>query len=516
MRRITIQCWMGLLVVIVLTFCPLTSFAEAISPVSTYVVPGLEEFNWMHPLIDAHKEYRGFIGHPGGQTAYIFDPVGHVVDSIIFADSVESVKGYWSEEHNGPVMFAVRYNSAQKLWDVSYTRGYPDITIYTATPVGDDYIIDSATHIVCLGDFVFADARELTSLSVGLDIIYDKTGVPNKLAVRAGMRWFEWANTHGTWYYPEFSYGIVSLDLKEEISVDCASTLAIANLDGDTTLDRAVANNYRIDHSDDPWNSYYVYGTWNSINLGNGVSSRKHTNQGSSFFWISGDFVPEKQYDEVIYYGSAYDLLGLHGDPTLHIACYSLRDTAIIEEWYVEDEIRLHYLWYSENKIISYSRQQFVKQLDLAVGIWLDSTQLDRNIAYPTFFGIGTPEILSVLGRIHDTLFVYQLNILTDVEETQDHLLPSSMKLYPNYPNPFNGTTTIRFDNLINQHLSLSIYNILGQTVTVLLDQYMDVGSHTIQWGGLDRKGHPVASGIYFVKLSSAAETKTIRVNYIK
>ncbi|MBD3225176.1 MAG: T9SS type A sorting domain-containing protein [Caldithrix sp.] len=81
--------------------------------------------------------------------------------------------------------------------------------------------------------------------------------------------------------------------------------------------------------------------------------------------------------------------------------------------------------------------------------------------------------------------------------------------LYPNYPNPFNPSTTIRFELLKGGPTKLIIYNLLGQKVKVLADGYYNSGRHTIQWNGKDRTGRPLPSGVYFLHLQSADYTET-------
>ena len=69
-------------------------------------------------------------------------------------------------------------------------------------------------------------------------------------------------------------------------------------------------------------------------------------------------------------------------------------------------------------------------------------------------------------------------------------------RLYQNYPNPFNPLTTINFDVKEYGHVTLKIFNILGQQVLTLVDEPMDMGRYTTPF---DATG--LASGIYFYQL---------------
>jgi hypothetical protein len=82
--------------------------------------------------------------------------------------------------------------------------------------------------------------------------------------------------------------------------------------------------------------------------------------------------------------------------------------------------------------------------------------------------------------------------------------------LYQNYPNPFNPKTNIRFEIAKPQKLNLKIFNNQGRFVRSLLNNSMKTGRHELSWDGLDERGNPVSSGIYFYILQGA-EFKQVR-----
>ncbi len=88
------------------------------------------------------------------------------------------------------------------------------------------------------------------------------------------------------------------------------------------------------------------------------------------------------------------------------------------------------------------------------------------------------------------------ISIEDDVSE--GNVLPEKYTLYQNYPNPFNPKTTIRFDLVENQHVSLIVYDILGREVTSLVDQRMDPGYHRVSFDA-----SRLASGIYFYEVKT-------------
>ncbi len=85
-----------------------------------------------------------------------------------------------------------------------------------------------------------------------------------------------------------------------------------------------------------------------------------------------------------------------------------------------------------------------------------------------------------------------------------DHGATPLARLHGNYPNPFNPTTTFRFDLKYREQVHLSIYNVAGREIRTLLDEERDGGSHEIVWDGRDESGEPVPSGVYYYRLRAA------------
>lgn len=84
---------------------------------------------------------------------------------------------------------------------------------------------------------------------------------------------------------------------------------------------------------------------------------------------------------------------------------------------------------------------------------------------------------------------------------------PSSVFLFNNFPNPFNPTTTIKFYLPVKSKVKVTVYDLLGAEVAVLLDEERDVGEHYAFWGGKNRSGMSVASGVYLYRVSTPSTT---------
>lgn len=88
--------------------------------------------------------------------------------------------------------------------------------------------------------------------------------------------------------------------------------------------------------------------------------------------------------------------------------------------------------------------------------------------------------------------------------------------LLGNYPNPFNPTTTIGFNLSTASHVRLDVYNVSGQKIASLLDEYKSAGVHFVKWDGKSVSGGQVASGIYFYRLEAGRDSDTKKMILMK
>jgi hypothetical protein len=93
----------------------------------------------------------------------------------------------------------------------------------------------------------------------------------------------------------------------------------------------------------------------------------------------------------------------------------------------------------------------------------------------------------------------------TNLTGITNSILPitGQYRLYTNYPNPFNPSTNVPFEigGITTQRTIVFIYNVMGQRVKKLLDEYLTPGLHQVSWDGRDAIGQQVSSGIYFVEI---------------
>ena len=85
-----------------------------------------------------------------------------------------------------------------------------------------------------------------------------------------------------------------------------------------------------------------------------------------------------------------------------------------------------------------------------------------------------------------------------------DQVLPQALSLEPNYPNPFNAATTIRYELAVATLVQIAVYDMAGQQVRVLVDEWRAAGRHAVGWNGVDSEGRASASGIYVYEMTAA------------
>jgi hypothetical protein len=104
----------------------------------------------------------------------------------------------------------------------------------------------------------------------------------------------------------------------------------------------------------------------------------------------------------------------------------------------------------------------------------------------------------------------------TIINRLGSSIVPETFTLDQNRPNPFNPETEISYSLPEGCDVKLDIYNITGQKVTTIVDQYQDAGTHSVIWNGHDESGNQVASGIYFYRLTTNAYTEAKKMILMK
>lgn len=106
-----------------------------------------------------------------------------------------------------------------------------------------------------------------------------------------------------------------------------------------------------------------------------------------------------------------------------------------------------------------------------------------------------------------------QLSIFPVTNNSEDLI---HFNLYDNYPNPFNPTTTIKYVLPYDSQVNIRIFDLLGNEIKLLINEFQYSGQFTSTWDGTDNNGQPVSGGIYFYKLQAGDFTQSRKMVLLK
>ncbi|MEO8398990.1 MAG: T9SS type A sorting domain-containing protein [Ignavibacteriaceae bacterium] len=157
-------------------------------------------------------------------------------------------------------------------------------------------------------------------------------------------------------------------------------------------------------------------------------------------------------------------------------------------------EIRKSETYFNNNLISSSTSKEFtwLTKNDGSANVSVGDTNASGNVS------IDYIEITSVTGP-------------TGVEEEANNSSPNNFVLEQNYPNPFNPSTNISYKLSSGGNVSLKIYNILGNEVETLVDEYQSAGNHSVKF-----EPKNLSSGIYFYKLVTGSFSEIKKMTLLK
>jgi hypothetical protein len=103
----------------------------------------------------------------------------------------------------------------------------------------------------------------------------------------------------------------------------------------------------------------------------------------------------------------------------------------------------------------------------------------------------------------------------TDVEP-EHQAIPDKYSLEQNYPNPFNPTTRISFSLPKADFVNVRVYDMLGREVKILMNEYRNGGTHSVNWNGEDNLGQKVASGTYIYRITTGSFSASKKMVLLK
>ncbi len=132
------------------------------------------------------------------------------------------------------------------------------------------------------------------------------------------------------------------------------------------------------------------------------------------------------------------------------------------------------------------------------------------NYSFDTTDAPTPSETETISFEAHVTVSITPYKNLTPVRSPADNI-PRDYRLYQNYPNPFNPSTMISYDLPKASVVSLTVYDILGREVKVLIDQKQSPGKYGVKFDGTG-----LSSGVYFCRLSAGSYIKVMKMLLLK
>ncbi len=201
-------------------------------------------------------------------------------------------------------------------------------------------------------------------------------------------------------------------------------------------------------------------------------------------------------YDTIIHFSDDSKYRIMWGDDTTHI--YNLKPTIIPSIQTFLDSILIDI---GENWILPFGDIQtyypnkpfyFVDSLGVLYSEW--------NYRKMALVGIE---------KSNGSFYGRKINFITNIDNPMKEL--KSFKLFQNYPNPFNSSTHISFQLSVPSKVEVSIFNLLGQKITILFDGNKKAGSHTIDFNASE-----LSSGIYLYKITTKGQSMTRKMLYVR
>ncbi len=121
---------------------------------------------------------------------------------------------------------------------------------------------------------------------------------------------------------------------------------------------------------------------------------------------------------------------------------------------------------------------------------------------------------MNYIYRLTEASITGTINIIgtTSVNET----VPVSTQLFTAYPNPFNPTTTLKYNLAKDNHITMTVYDVLGRQIKQLINQKQPAGEYSVQWNGSTDSGQLTPSGTYLIQMNTGNTTHSQKVLFIK
>jgi len=232
---------------------------------------------------------------------------------------------------------------------------------------------------------------------------------------------------------------------------------------------------------------------------------------------IGGDYVANVYFEE-----SSIDTtvllpsyLQITGIPNLELSFVAITDTLFPNEFsnnYLE-------MTYSGTDLLTY---QFDYEVDWVTVLGGDGTMENGESQFITlnlnslFMVPGVYAGDVILNTNIGSLPIHIQMVILEALGIDDGTVPMKFAVSANYPNPFNPST--RFTISIPEHsnVSVSVFDLIGRQVALLLNSKLDIGVYNLIWQGKNDTGSPVSAGVYILRVDAGKYHHNQKIIYIK
>jgi len=146
---------------------------------------------------------------------------------------------------------------------------------------------------------------------------------------------------------------------------------------------------------------------------------------------------------------------------------------------------------------------------DETVTFKLYDAQIDSVLECTNTIVYSVSEGLGSVDEPYEFIANYYVNSIA-------HTVPEKFEFLKNYPNPFNNSTNIRFSVLNGALIQISVFDLAGNLVIVLVNERKPAGDYIVPWNGKDNMGNTCATGEYIIQMKNVDEQYLRKVLLIK
>ncbi len=171
----------------------------------------------------------------------------------------------------------------------------------------------------------------------------------------------------------------------------------------------------------------------------------------------------------------------------------------------------------SSNLPMELTYPENVKPLSTPISITPANLQFLKNVNLKALENVNYEDAALYKYSVNSWNFISKYSSKMEIPETGIYCLfseqmmieegifqkPQIYHISSPYPNPFNNTTVIKYQLPVNSVIELSVYNIIGEKITVLNKGLQNQGYHNVKWNGRDDNNNQMPSGIYFIRLQT-------------